>query len=327
MILAADVGATTTRLGLFAREGGRVRAVRVRDFRSGDASSFEDIVREFLRGDVRRKATRCAVGVAGPITAGRSQVVNLPWQVDAKRLARELRLRRVHLLNDVEAWAHSIPSLTSRQLANLTPRLRPAPGNAALIAAGTGLGMAILFWDGRRHRPSASEGGHQGLAPHGEVEIELLRYLARRHGRVSLERAVSGPGLGATYEFLVETGRGSRSPALERRMQEADPNAAIAAAGVAGEDPTAVKAVDLFVSLYGAAAGDLALVARATAGVFLGGGIAPRILPKLRDGAFMRAFRDKGRLSPFVGRVPVRVILEPRAGLIGAAAFAAAVPG
>lgn len=327
MILAADVGATTTRLGLFARRGGRVRAVREREFRSAEASSIEEILGEFLREDSRRKVTACVVGVAGPVAAGRSQVVNLPWRVDARRIGRQLRLRRVHVVNDVEALAHGIPSLTSRQFANLTPRLRPARGNAAVIAAGTGLGMAILFWDGKRHRPSASEGGHQGFSPRDEVEIELLRYLARRHGRVSLERAVSGPGLRAAYEFLAETARGSRSPTLERRMREEDPNAAIASAGVAGEDPTAEQALDLFVSLYGAAAGDLALVARATAGVFVGGGIAPRILPKLRDGAFMQAFRDKGRLSPFVEKIPVRVILEPRTGLIGAAALAAAAQG
>jgi len=323
MILAADVGATTTRLGLFSREGLRLRPVARRDVPSQAAASLEEIVASFLADAPRSRITRCAVGVAGPVLDGRSQIVNLPWSVDGKRLASALGLGRVTLLNDVEAWAHAIPRLSPRKFANLTPGLRPRPGNAALIAAGTGLGMAILFWDGRKHRPSASEGGHQSFAPRDEVEIELLRFLAGRYGRASLERVVAGEGLRSVYEFLIETGRDEPSEEVLRRIEKEDAAAVISSAGLRGEDPAAARALDLFVSCYGAAAGDLALVARATAGVYVGGGIAPRILPKIVGGEFLEAFRAKGRLRPFLERIPVRVILEPRAGLIGAAAFAA----
>ncbi len=326
MILAADVGGTKTLVGLFIAERGRLRSVRERVYASQESSSLEAILRGFLADHKKVKVTRCSVGVAGPVVRGRSQVVNLRWPVDGRRLAKALRLRRIHVLNDLEATGWGIGQLTPRQLVNLTPGLRGEPGNAALIAAGTGLGMALLFWDGRCHHPSASEGGHQGFPPRDDLEVELLRFLARRHGRVSLERVVAGPAFRAIFDFLVETGRGTVSPDLERRMRSEDPNAVVSSAGVTGEDKTAERAVDLFVSLYGAAAGDLALVARATAGVFVGGGIAPRILPKLRGGAFLDAFRAKGRLRPLVEKIPVRVILEPRTALLGAAACAAASP-
>jgi len=186
--------------------------------------------------------------------------------------------------------------------------------------------MSILFWDGERRVPSAGEGGHQGWAPRDDVEIDLFLHLKRSYGRVSVERVVAGPGFSAIYRFLVETGRGTETREMTRRMSEEDPNAAISDAGVRGEDETAERAVDLFVSAYGAAAGDLALVSRALGGVWIGGGIAPKILPKLRSGDFLRSFRTKGRLSGVVERIPVRVILEPRTALIGAAARAAGAP-
>jgi glucokinase len=248
--------------------------------------------------------------------------------VDARRIARFLRLPEVHLLNDLEATAWGISALPPGKTLNLTPRARGRPGNAALIAAGTGLGTAILCWDGKRHWPAAGEGGHAGFAPRDGDEMELLRYFLRRYDRLSLDRLVSGPGLGRIYEFLVESGRGTSSPPMARRLEQEEPAAAISEAGLRGNDPTAERALDWFVSLYGSAAGDLALVAGAIGGVWVGGGIAPKILPKLRSGAFVRAFRTKGRLSPYLERIPVRVILDPRTGLLGAAARAArGVPG
>jgi glucokinase len=253
---------------------------------------------------------------------GRSHVVNVRWPVDARSIARRLRIRHAHVINDVEANAWGIPELPRGKVASLTPGLPGVEGNAALLAAGTGLGMAILFWDGKRYRPSASEGGHQSFAPRTDLEIALLEFLRRRHGRVSIERVLSGPGLGAIYDFLVD--RGGKPPSGSRHRGSRDPNARIAEAGLAGTDPVARKALEMFVGLYGAVAGDLALAARATAGVWIGGGIAPKILPALRRaGTFLRAFRDKGRLSPLLGRIPIRVILEPRTALIGAAACAA----
>ncbi len=327
MILAGDVGGTKTLLGLFERHARGLRPVREASYASRDYDSLEAIGVEFLDGE-RGRIEAAAIGVAGPVTDGRSTVVNLRWPVDARRVARRLGIGEVRVINDLEATAWGIPLLRGRQLASLTPRARPQPGNAALIAAGTGLGMALLFWDGERHRPSASEGGHQGFAPRDAIEAELLRRLRRRHGRVSVERVVSGPGLQAIYGQLVDTAGGRTARARARRLaSEPDPSAAIAAAGLSGEDPIAARAVDRFVSAYGAAAGDLALVAKAVAGVYVGGGIAPKILERLKQGPFMRAFLAKGRLMPLVAGIPVHIVLEPRTALLGAAAHAAAGGG
>jgi glucokinase len=327
VILAGDVGGTKTILGLFSRRGGRLVPEREGTFPSADSPSLEAILEAFLSTG-RERVTACALGVAGPVVRERTEVVNLRWPVDARRIARFLRLPEVHLLNDLEATAWGISALPPGKTLNLTPRARGRPGNAALIAAGTGLGTAILCWDGKRHWPAAGEGGHAGFAPRDGDEMELLRYFLRRYDRLSLDRLVSGPGLGRIYEFLVESGRGTSSPPMARRLEQEEPAAAISEAGLRGNDPTAERALDWFVSLYGSAAGDLALVAGAIGGVWVGGGIAPKILPKLRSGAFVRAFRTKGRLSPYLERIPVRVILDPRTGLLGAAARAArVVPG
>jgi len=326
MILAGDVGGTKTNLGLFRRVGGKLVSSREESFSSQEFPSLETMIAEFLsRG--RQKVDRAAVGVAGPVVGGRSHVVNLRWPVDGKRLARSLGLTRTDLLNDLEANAWGIPELPSKKFLNLTPGQRPGSGNAALIAAGTGLGMAILFRDGERFRPSATEGGHQEFAPRDDLEIELLRFMRRRHGRVSTERIVAGPGFSAIYQFLIEHGWGKESKRMSKRLAAADdPNGVISAAGLADEDRLARKTLEMFVSLYGSAAGDLALVAKSTAGVFVGGGIAPKILPMLRTGEFLRSFRNKGRLSPLLEGMPVKVILEPRTALIGAAACAAQRP-
>jgi glucokinase len=324
MILAGDVGGTKTNLGLFDYTKGKIRPLTEQSFASQEYSSFEAIVEKFLSGQKRRKISGAAVGVAGPVVRGRTQIVNLRWPVDSGKLSRALGLKQVRLLNDLEATAWGIPELSPRKLAGLTPGLRGRPGNGALIAAGTGLGMAILVQEGDGFRPAASEGGHQGFTPRDELEIELLRYMQKKYHRVSLERVIAGPGFSEMYDFLISSGRRKETLLMKRRLAGAeDRNAVISLAGTNNEDRTASMVVDLFVSLYGAAAGDLALVARATAGLYVGGGIAPKILPKLRDGRFIRAFRDKGRLSPLVEKIPVRVILEPRTALLGAAACAA----
>jgi glucokinase len=322
MILAGDVGGTKTLLGLFDRAGNRLRIRHQQAYWSQASPSLSTIVRAFL-DETGARVRSCAVGVAGPVVNGRSQVVNLKWPVDERQLARTLGTRRVRVLNDLEATAWGVPELTPRQTKSLTPGARPLPGNVALLAAGTGLGMAILVRDGDGFRVSASEGGHQDLPPRNDVEDALLRYLRRRHDHVSVERIVSGPGFTSCYEFLVESGRGVRTDEMDRKMRAGDPNAAIADAAIRGTDATAVRAADVLVSLYGAAAGNLALVAKSTAGVYVGGGIAPKILPLLERGEFLQAFRAKGRLSPLLEKMPVRVILEPRTALIGAAVCAA----
>jgi glucokinase len=324
MILAGDIGGTKTLLGLFDPSRRRLAANRIASFPSREFESLEAIFDAFLSGAGSR-ISACAVGVAGPVVRGRSDVVNLRWPVDGRRLARRLKLERVAVLNDLEATAWGVAGLGPRKVVSLTPRtVRGEPGNGALIAAGTGLGMALLAWDGHRHVPAASEGGHQTFAPRDELEAELAMFLAERHGRASIERVVSGPALHAIYEFLVQSGRARSTRGLRQALiRAADPNAAVAEAGLAGSDPAAQRTLELFVSAYGAAAGDLALVTRATAGVWVAGGIAPRILPRLRGEAFLGAFRAKGRLTPFMERIPVRVVLEPRTALFGAAACAA----
>jgi len=324
LILAGDVGGTKTLLGLFTWSKGKPHKVREGSFPSQESPSLEAMIRGFL-AEGRERVHRLAVGVAGPVVGGRSHVVNLRWPVDERKLSRALEIDHVKVLNDLEATAWGIPVLPSRKLLNLTPGLRPRPGNAALIAAGTGLGMATLFWDGERHWPSASEGGHQSFAPRDDVEIELLRFMRERFDRVSVERIVAGPGFSAIYDFLVATGRGKESLEMSRRLASGDRNATVSAAGVAGDDPVAERAVEMFVSLYGAEAGDLALISRAVGGVYVGGGIAPKILHKLRSGEFVHAFRSKGRLSPLVEQIPVKVIPEPRTALLGAAACAARI--
>ena len=324
MILAGDVGGTKTLLGLFRREGDRLRCIHEASLPSGEYRSFGALLDAFLSPSGHARPRHATIGVAGPVTGGRSRIVNLRWPVDARQLGRHLDTDDVRVINDLEATAWGIRELPPRKLADLTPGVRSRPGNAALIAAGTGLGTALLPWDGTRWRPHASEGGHQGFAPRDDVEVDLLRFLRRRHGRVSLERALSGPALSALYEFFAGRARGCGFREARRRLAAADdPNAEVARRALAGEDETADKALGLFVSIYGAAAGDLALVAKATGGIYVGGGIAPRILPRLKDGAFVRAFRDKGRLTPLVERIPVRVILEPRTALLGAARHAA----
>ncbi len=322
MILAGDVGGTKTNLGLFTWSNAKLRLVREGTFPSQESPSLEAMVGGFL-AEGSETVHRAAVGVAGPVVGGRSQVVNLRWPVDERKLARALGTPHVRVLNDLEATAWGIPVLPSRKLLSLTPGLRARPGNAALIAAGTGLGMAILFRNGDQLEPSASEGGHQGFAPRNEIEIELLQFMRQRYGRVSVERIVAGPGFSAIYEFLVASGRGVETPEMSRRLATGDRNSAVSEAGVLGDDPVAERAVEMFVSMFGASAGDLALIARAVAGVYVGGGIAPKILPKLRSGGFLESFRAKGRLSQLVEQIPVKIILEPRTALLGAAACAA----
>lgn len=322
MILAGDVGGTKTLLGLFRRVGGTLRAVREESLASSSFSSLGAMVRDFL-GRGRQVVHACAVGVAGPVVDGRSQVVNLAWPVDAARLARTLELPTVGLLNDLEATAWGVPELPSRKFRNLTPGLRARKGTAGVIAAGTGLGTAALFWDGDRYHPVAGEGGHQTWGPEDDLGAELWSWLRTRYGRASVERVVSGPAFSDIYQFLVDSGRGRISREMSRRFAGSDDrNAVVSAAGLAAEDALAERAVDLFVRFYGAAAGDLALVLGAVGGIYVAGGIAPRILPKLESGTFVQAFRDKGRLRPFVEKIPIKVVLEPRTALLGAAACA-----
>jgi glucokinase len=321
MILAGDVGGTKVFLGIFTRHGEKLTLAKERVFASRDYPDLGEVIDVFLKE--RKVSVRAACfGVPGPVIEGRCETTNLPWVVDAAQIARRFGIAQVFLLNDLEATGYGTLELEEREFHLFDPALKPARGNRAVIAAGTGLGEAILFWNGSGYQASASEGGHTDFAPRNPLEIELLRYLLARYPRVSYERVLSGPGLFNIYQFLKETGRGEEPPWLAERLDREDPGSAISETGLSGKADLCVKALDLFVSIYGAEAGNLALKAMAIGGVDVAGGIAPKILKKMTDGTFMRAFVEKGRSAPLMRRIPVRIVLNERTGLLGAARYA-----
>ncbi|MFQ5881009.1 MAG: glucokinase [Candidatus Methylomirabilales bacterium] len=322
MILAGDIGGTKTNLAFFSEEGGRLISVTQESFPSKDYPSLEAVVREFA-GGASLSEVSAAFGVAGPVLGGRCEATNLPWVIDARALESAFGLKTVAVINDIVVTAYGIAALKPEELSVLNEGEPQPGGNMALIAAGTGLGQAILFWDGRAYRASASEGGHTDLAPRNALEIELLQYLLTKFGRVSYERVLSGPGIVNIYSFLKEAGHGQEPEWLAEKLQGQDPSVVITEVAMRGECDLCVKTLHLFVSLYGAEAGNLALKAMATGGLYIGGGIAPKVLDWLRDGTFMAAFTDKGRLSPLLRSMPVRVILNEKTALLGAAQYAA----
>ncbi len=318
MILAGDIGATKATLALFEEAPGALAPTREATLPSRQFPSLEALAQRFLSDAGPVKIAAACFGVAGPVMGGRCVTTNLPWEVEEGRLAEAIPAPRVRLLNDLEAAAHGVLQLRPEDLEPLQAG-RPRKGNMALIAAGTGLGEAILVWDGVRHFPVASEGGHADFAPRTDLEIELLQYLRKAYGHVSYERVLSGPGLFDIYRFLRESRRAPEPPWLRDRMEREDPSAVISEVGLAGGDPLCALALALFVSIYGAEAGNLALKAMAVGGVFVGGGIAPQIRPKLADAGFLTAFCDKGRFSGLMASIPVLLVLNLRAPLIGAA--------
>jgi glucokinase len=322
MILAGDVGGTKVYLALFDFIDGKLVHTRDKQYPAKQYSGLEEIVKEFLGAD---KATAACFGVPGPVRDGRLRLTNLPWTLDSRELAAGLVIEHVFLINDLEANCYGIAELSADQIYTLSEGDARQMGNRALIAAGTGLGEGFLVWNGRQHLPYPSEGGHADYAPRNEDEIDLLRFLRQKYnGRISQERVVSGQGLSNIYEFLREV-RDMEEPAwLAKRIATEDPNAVITELALAAKSEICKKAMDMLVSAYGAEAGNLALKVLSVGGLYVGGGIAPRILEKLKDGAFMKAFTDKGRLSPLLVNIPVRVILETRTALMGAAAYAEA---
>jgi glucokinase len=321
-VLAGDIGGTKTRIGLFELEADRLRVVDERSFVSADFEGLQEIVTGFLDGRDARCAAAC-FGIAGPVNGGSVRVTNLPWVVDAGALSSATEIPSVVLINDLEATAQGVLNVAedhSRVLHHGSPEAR---GNGAVIAAGTGLGEAGLFWDGRGLRPFACEGGHAGFSPTDALTDALLRFLRRRHATVSWERVLSGPGLADLYRFLlVEAGRQPPAWFVEAEHSD-DPAAAVAEAGLAGECEVCAAALELFARLYGEEAGNLALKLMATGGVWVCGGIAPKILPVLEAGGFMAGFLAKGRMRPLMEQMPVRVVLDDRVALIGAAHRAA----
>lgn len=322
MLLAGDIGGTKTVLGIFSTDLGPRRAVAEKSYPSGEYASLEDIALAFL-DELRLPVEAAVFGVAGPVIQGRAEITNLPWVMEEERLAQILRVRRARLINDLDAIANAVPHLESDDIRTLIPGTPVNGGAIAVIAPGTGLGEAFLTWDGARYRSHASEGGHASFAPSDDLQVGLLTYLMGKLGHVSFERVCSGLGIPNIYEYLRATGEGAEPAWLTEQLALAvDPTPVIVNAGL---DPhrrcdLCELTLDVFVSILGSEAGNLALKVLATGGVFVGGGIPPRILARLARGErFATAFRDKGRFTDVLAQVPVHLIMHPRAALVGAA--------
>lgn len=324
MILAGDVGGTSARLALFEIRDGLLVALAEESYPSRGFADLASIVSAFLAKQEEHPERAC-FGIAGPVRGGRVRTPNLPWVVDAGELARATGIGQVALINDLEANAHGIAMLGPEDFLNIQQGDPDPVGNQAVMSAGTGLGEAGLIWDGGRHRPFACEGGHCDLAPRDALEAELLACLRTRFGHVSYERVLSGPGLLGIFRFFVESGRGTPAAEVIAAMRDQDPPGVVAQAALRGQCEVCRQALDRFVSFYGAEAGNLALKLMATGGVFVGGGIAPRIAPAMTAGGFLEAFLDKGRMRPILEAMPLRIILNPGTALLGAARCAASL--
>ncbi len=322
LVLSGDIGGTKTRIALIDMNGGHLEIRREETYLSVDYHSLESIVGEFL-GWVDTQPQSTGFGVAGPVRSNRSETTNLPWVIDARAMAHELNLPNVHVINDLEATARGISVLSEPDLQELQPGNPDSSGNISIIAAGTGLGEAGMCRDSDGERPFASEGGHTDFAPSNEVEFALFQFLARQYGHVSWERVVSGMGIADIYRFLCYHKGASPPPWLRKELHSGDAAAAISRAADSGRCANCDKAMELFVNLYGREAGNHALKVMATGGVYLGGGIAPKILRHLQKPEFLTAFCSKGRMEALMRSMPVRVILNDRAALYGAALAAA----
>jgi glucokinase len=320
--LAGDIGGTKVIMALFERESdGGMRLTNEKTYVSADHATFLEIIRDFRRQHPE-PVDATGLGVAGPVFDRRCHATNLPWVIDARELEDTLPVGRVALVNDFKAAALGVLHLKPEEWVELNPGIAEPNGPIAVLGAGTGLGEAFLFHDGSRYHVVPTEGGHKDLAPRNEEEIALLRFMLTRHERVSYERLVSGAGIRAIYDHLVAAGFGPANPDIDAAFASEDDAAVISRHAQANDDPVAVKAMDMFVSIYGAEAGNLALQIIATGGVYVAGGIGPKNLSKMTDGTFRAAYTRKGRFSDLVASIPVRMATNKNVGLIGAAAAA-----
>lgn len=318
MILAGDVGGTKTLLALMNQDGDHLNTVEEWSFPSRDYKGLEDVVHAAIGSRTLALSAVC-FGIAGPVVNGRCEATNLPWIINAKKLAQTLNVRSVALLNDLEAMATSIEWLPNDDLLTLNKGHANPVGNRALIAAGTGLGQALIFHDGNGYRPSASEGGHCDFAPSTDEEIRLLQFLRNELGHVSWERVVSGMGIANLYRFMLTDQHATEPDWLTTQLQSEDAGVVITRSALEHTFEPCVAAIRLFVCLYGAEAGNLSLKVMATGGLYIGGGIGPKILPYLQDGGFMERFIGKGRYRDLLANIPVTLILNPKSALLGAA--------
>ena len=317
-ILAGDIGGTKTNLALYAIEQStQVTLLREASFPSKQYDGLETVVEQFLQMGHERVAA-AAFGIAGPVLDGVVLATNLPWKIEAGHLAAVIGCSQVRLMNDLETTAYGSLFLPANEIQVLHEG-KPRPGHRVVIAAGTGLGQAFLMWDGTRYWPVATEGGHADFAPSNEQEIALLQFLQRTYEHVSYERVLSGPGLVNIFNFLDQQLHRQVAPLIRERLQTEDPGAVIGQAGVEGLCATCVEAVDMFLSIYGAQAGNLVLTIMGLGGVYIGGGIIGKLLPRVTTGTFMKSYLAKGRYTPFMNDVPVRIILNAKASQFGAA--------
>jgi glucokinase len=318
VVLAGDIGGTKTNLGLFRRGKQRPVLKVLETYASREAPNLESVIDDF-RNKHQASLNSACFGIAGPVEKGRCKATNLPWDVSERKIKDRFGWGQVRLINDLAATAYAVPLLRKKELFPLNDQ-KPSKGeNLGLIAPGTGLGMAQLVWGDGHYVPVASEGGHSDFAPNNDVEAALWRYLHQRLDHVSVERVVSGPGLFIIYCWLKFTGQSAEPTWLAQRINEDDPAKAISQAALEEKEPLCVKTLDLFVSILGAAAGNLALTGLTKGGIYLGGGICPKILPKLQEDTFMHGFTNKGRFKGLLEEVPVHVILNDKAALMGAA--------
>lgn len=322
-VLAGDIGGTNARLAVADVRDGAPTIVKDRRYPSADSPGLAPIVSRFL-SETGERVERACFGVAGPVVDGECRTPNLPWTVNAEALARDVGISCVTLINDFVAAAHGVPCLGAADLVTLQAGSPAEHGTLALIGAGTGLGEAFLVWDRTQYRVYASEGGHADFAARDEAEWRLRQSLSDGSAHLSWERILSGGALARVYRHLAATAEARERPEVRREMEREDPAAVVTRHGLAGDDPLSKRALEIFIAAYGAQAGNLALTVLATGGVYLAGGIAPRIVTKLEDGTFIAAFRDKGRLADLMARIPVHVIVNPDVGLLGAARAAAA---
>ncbi len=320
VILAGDIGGTKTHLALFKEEEKREWILDAK-FKSAKYESLRDIVKEFLKQNPDVQVEKACFGIAGPVQEGKSHTTNLPWVIDADLIAKENSISQVFLINDLEANAFGLNCLNKDEFYSLNEG-RAHEGNAALISAGTGLGEAGLYWDGEQHRPFACEGGHCSFAPENDVEIKLLRYLKKQYDHVSYERILSGPGLYVLYRFLIDEGIEQEKESVRKAFETTDPPKVITEMGTKGSCLASKRALELFTSIYGSEAANWALKMLAVGGVYLGGGIAPKLLNELREGSFMKRFIQKGRFTSLLLGIPVKVVLNEHTALLGAAYYA-----
>jgi glucokinase len=322
MILAGDIGATRTRMAAFQAEANKLAMVVEKTFKSQEHSGIAEIISAFVQTEGIPVHTAC-FGVAGPVRSGRSKISNLPWTIDSRELAVQLRLNSVGLINDLEAYAYGIDALESKDFVTLSEGTGDdAEGNRVVIAARTGLGVAGLYWDGFRHHPFPCEGGHSDFAPKSDLEAELAHYLRERHEHVSCERILSGPGLKNIYEFLRDTQKADEPDWLKRQISQAPDQPALISQ-LALEKKVAIcdQALDIFVGVYGSETGNCALNFLATGGVFVGGNIAAKIAPRMREPIFMNSFLNKGRMRSVLADIPVKIVSNDNCGIIGAARY------